>query len=356
MRQVHPAAWWIWAIGLGAAASFTTNPLLLVLIAAVAAFVVMSRRPDAPWALSFRFYLYLALFVIVTRVVFRIVFGGGSVEGDVVLFSLPPIPLPEVARGISLLGDVTRASLLGGLYEGLRLAAIIVCVGAANSLADPRRLVKALPPALYELATAAVVALTIFPQLAESVRRVHRARVLRGDPGRRVTILRRVMVPVLEDALERSMTLAASMDSRGYGRMGDTPHVQRWTSGLLMVGGLCALGVGTYAYLDQTAPRQLAVPALALGATCALGALWSAGRGVGRTRYRPDRWAWTDVVTALCGVLAAAGVQYAFQADPTAVIVGLSSFPPVPAVAVAVVLAAGVLPAFVTPDPRRAAA
>ena len=33
--------------------------------------------------------------------------------------------------------------------------------------------------------------------------------------------LRRIVVPVLEDALERSLALAASMDARGYGRAGE---------------------------------------------------------------------------------------------------------------------------------------
>ena len=29
-RDLHPVAWWIWALGLAAAASFTTNPYLLL--------------------------------------------------------------------------------------------------------------------------------------------------------------------------------------------------------------------------------------------------------------------------------------------------------------------------------------
>ncbi len=30
-RTLHPAAWWLWALGLAVTASQTTNPLLLVL-------------------------------------------------------------------------------------------------------------------------------------------------------------------------------------------------------------------------------------------------------------------------------------------------------------------------------------
>ena len=152
------------------------------------------------------------------RVVFRIVFGGQEIGH--VLLDLPEVPLPDWAAGVRLLGPVTSEALLAGLYDGLRLAAIILCVGAANSLANPKRLLASVPPALYEIGTALVVAVTIFPQLADSARRVRAAQALRGGATSGVGRLRRFLVPVLEDALERSLALAAGMDTRGYGRSG----------------------------------------------------------------------------------------------------------------------------------------
>lgn len=352
--DLHPGAWWIWAMGLAAAATFTLNPLVLLLVVAVALVVVVARRTDAPWALSLRFYLYFALFVVVLRVVYRIVLGGGSFEGDDVLLHLPEIPLPNVARGIRLFGDVTTSAILSALYDGMRLAAVIVCVGAANTLANPRRLLAAVPPAFYEVGTAVVVALSVFPQLAESVRRVHRARRLRGDAGRGVGRLRRVVVPVLEDALERSMTLAAGMDARGYGRTGTATRAQRAVTGVLMLGGLGALCVGAYAYLDGTAPRVLAGPVLVVGVLLAGAGLWSAGRRVERTRYRPDRWRVAEVVTAACGVVVAVGVDRAFTIDPYVVIPDLDQWPTISLPVVLVVLV-GVVPAFMEVPRARAA-
>lgn len=287
-RDLHPGAWWLWALGLAAAASFTTNPLILLLILAVTTLVVLTCRSDQPWAASFRIYVWLGVFIVVIRVVFRLIFGG-SYPGRVI-WDLPTIPLPDFVLGITLLGPVTQEALLFGLYDGLRLATIVICIGAANSLANPKRLLRSVPPALYEIGTALVVAVTMLPQFADSVRRVRAAQSLRAGETGRVARLRRFVIPVMEDALERSLSLAAGMDTRGYGRAGDLTAARRRVTGVLMVTGLIGVCVGVYAGLDQTAPRWLATPMLLVGLALAAAGFVSAGRRVQRTIYRPDRW------------------------------------------------------------------
>jgi energy-coupling factor transport system permease protein len=320
----------------------------LVLVVLLASVTVLARRTDAPWALSFRLYLYLGLLVVTLRVVFRVVFGGGF--GTTVLLDLPEIPLPDWAAGITLLGPVTSEALLSGLYDGMRLAAIIICVGAANSLANPRRLLASLPPALYEVGTAVVIAMSLFPQLAESVQRVRRARRLRGDPGRGVGALRRIVVPVLEDALERSLSLAASMDARGYGRAGELSVAQRRTTGVLLVGGLLGLVVGIYAFLDYSAPRFMVWPMLLAGLVLSASGFFAAGRRVRRTRYRPDRWRAAELLTAATGIASAVMTTDAAEARPDVVVPYPGGAPPLSVLALAAVLVA-VLPAFFTPQP-----
>ena len=120
-------------------------------------------------------------------------------------------------------GDVTLEGLLGAVYAGLQLATMLACVGAANALANPRRLLRAVPGALYEVGVAVVVALSFSPQLVEGVGRVRAARRLRGRPHTGLRGLRGVAMPVLEGALERSVDLAAAMDSRGFGRGAGRP-------------------------------------------------------------------------------------------------------------------------------------
>jgi energy-coupling factor transport system permease protein len=293
-------AWWLWAVGLAVAASFTTNPLVLLLLIGVAATAVALRRSDQPWARSFTLYLWLGVAIVVIRVVFRLIFGGWA--GGQVLLDLPEIPLPDWVAGITLLGPVHAEALLFALYDGLRLATIVICIGAANSLANPKRLLRSVPPALYEIGTALVVAVSVLPQFADSARRVRAAQVLRGGETGRVGRLRRFLVPVLEDALERSLALAAGMDTRGYGRATGLTRAQRRTTGALMLIGLGGICVGVYAVLDTTAPRYLALPMLALGVVAAGAGLFSAGRRVERTRYRADTWHWPELAVAGAGV------------------------------------------------------
>lgn len=314
-RALHPLAWWLWALGLTVAASRTTNPLLLGAVLGVASWVVLARRSDAPWANAFRIYVIAGVFVVAIRVLFRIIFGGGQ-QGHV-LVNLPELPLPEVAAGINLFGAVTAESVLSGLYDGLRLATMLICLGAANALANPRRLLRTMPPALHEVSTAVVVAISVFPQLAESVVRVRRARKLRpgGDEGR-LSGLRSIVIPVLEDALDRSLLLAASMDSRGYGRSGDRSRATTVLSGMCMVAGLAGMAVGAYALLDGTAPRQLATPVLVAAIALGVVGISLSGRGVQRTCYRPDQWRLAELVTAGSGLAAAAFLTVTSGVDP----------------------------------------
>ncbi|WP_114908079.1 CbiQ family ECF transporter T component [Ornithinimicrobium murale] len=314
-RTLHPAAWWVWALGLAVAASRTTNPLLLALILAVACTVVVARRGDAPWALAFRLYLYVGAFIVLMRVAFRVVFGGNT--GGTILFTLPTIPLPDWLAGIRLLGAVSAESVLGGFYDGLRLATMIVCIGAANALANPKRLLKTVPSALYDVGSAVVVALSVFPQLAESVQRVRRARRLRGGSGRGLRALRGIIIPVLEDALDRSLLLASAMDSRGYGRSAQVPRGTRALAGVCTLVGLVGVCVGIYGVLDGTAPAALGLPMLVLGLALAAGGFILTGRRVQRSRYRPDSWGLAESVVAGSGILVGLLLSVLLSVDPT---------------------------------------
>lgn len=356
---VHPAAWWVWATALAVAVSNTTNPVVLVLVISVVVLTVAARRPDAPWSRSLRLYLGLGAFIVTSRVVLHILVGIKT--SDHVVLPLPAIALPHWAQGISLLGPVGLGGLVGAGLEGLRLATMLLCFGAANALANPRRLLAATPAAVKDIATAVVITLSVAPQLVESVHRVRRARVLRGD-ARRAARVRQVALPVLHDTLDRSIALAASMDARGYGTRRPVSLRTRWVTGALGLGGPLLVCLGVYGTMQSSGPGTTARsgpwwtswPVLLLGIAASVVGLVLAGRAARRTRYRPDRWGDVEWAVVACGVLCLAAIRAVFFAHSDARVTPVS---PLALPAVPVTLPLAVLPAFApaffTPEPAR---
>jgi energy-coupling factor transport system permease protein len=350
-RLQHPAAWWLWGLGLATAASRTTNPVLLLLVVGVCV-VVVTERADPSVANPLVPFLVLGAVIVVLRLLVTVVLGNGT-GGSTVLFTLPRVPLPEWAGGIRIGGPVALESLLYALYDSLRLAAVLACLGAANALASPRRLLRYLPATLYDVGTAVVVGLTFAPQLLADARTVRSSRALRGHDARGLRETARLAVPVLETAFERSLGLAASMESRGYGRaLRSTPRDRRLASAMALLGVLGVLG-GLYGLLDGSVGGALGLPLLVVGALLAAASLVVGASRDTRSRHRRDEWALSETLTVACGAVAAGALVVGSVAGWEGVVPPQSpALPavPLPAVLALVVAAA---PAVLTPRPRR---
>ena len=349
-RRLHAGAWWLWAGGLALAAGQTNHPLVSGMIIGVASLVVAARRSGSEWAGGYRAYLVVALVVVMVRMFFRVVLGGDY--GTTELVSLPLVPLPDWAGGTAVGGPITAEEALAGLYDGLRLAALLVCVGAANTLADPRRLLRSFPRALGDVATAVVVSLSLAPQLVETVARVRRARRLRGESGSGPRRLRSLLVPVLEDTLGRSVSLAASMDTRGYGRtataeMTPAPAAVVWV-------GLGGVAGAMFWLLSGSGSPWPPVAAGVAGLALATTALTRRARGIIRTRYRPDIWGRAEWLVAGSGLLVTFGVALVGVVTPTSIVAGLEPlmWPAIDPWLLAV-LAAAAAPAWLAPPESR---
>ena len=305
-RWLHPVAWWVWGIGVSVAAARTTNPLLLLLLGVAVVHVAVVRRRPGPAGRSVRMFVQLGLFVIAVRMVLTVVFSAPG-AGRTVL-SLPQPPLPSWLAGLGLGGPVTADQLLGALYGGCRLAVVLVCFGAVNTVSSGYRLVRSLPDALHEAGVAVGVAVTLAPELVAEVARVRAARRLRGRAGG-LRGVRGTVLPVLESALERSVDMAASMDVRGYGRRAGSTKAQRLADGLLLGAVTVLLVVGLYGRLSPGAPGPMGFPALVGGGVLLGVVLWRGSRRSTRTVFGRDPWGWPEWAVAASGVLCAALVS-----------------------------------------------
>lgn len=210
----------------------TARPGLVWLLAVVAA--VAGAAAPAPWwqlgimvtallacvaagkihAPALRFGIWGAVIFVALRVVYRVLFAPVLPPPDsaIVLLDLPAIPLGGSFVGISLFGALTLDQLLTSLTDASRFAVVFVVFGAANALVDARTLLARAPQPFLPIATALALALGSVPALLLAGQRVDRAARMRGE--RRGL---RLLVPVLEQAVERATTLGASMELRGYG-------------------------------------------------------------------------------------------------------------------------------------------
>lgn len=247
-KKIHPGTWWLLGATLALVAGSATNLVTPIAIGLTAVSLILTFREEATWTRSLGFYLSLAGIVILIRLLFRIVFSYSDPNATVA-FSLPRFQLNFGFGAIEFLGDVSWLSLYGALIDGARLAAIILAVAISTTLANPRKLLKSAPGALYEIATSVSVAINLAPQLIESFNRVRRARQLRGK-SKRTSQLSGIVIPVLEDTLDRSLLLAASMDARGFGRRGQQSNTELLLARSLGLFGLLLNLIGIFILLS----------------------------------------------------------------------------------------------------------
>jgi energy-coupling factor transport system permease protein len=340
-RTVHPLAWWAWAVGMAAGVLRSTNIAVSLLAICVAGLVVSARAPDSPWVRAFSFALRLGVVVVVVRVGIQVVFAPRTPGHE--LFTTPSVTLPAWMAGVSVGGPVTAESVLSAVGQGLRLAAVLCCFGAANSLTSPSRTVRALPAALYAAGVAVSVAVAVAPQAVISARRRIEGRRIRGLRVVGIGSSVAVLTAVLADSLGRAIAQAASMEVRGFGHVsGDAPGYG-WA--LAVAGGAIGMCVGSYLMLAGS--QTLGVVVVITGVVVEAGLVRHAGRHSGRSRFRPDTWSraeWVTVAAALCW----AAVVWIAVSNGAVRDAGVLEWPSLPWW---VLLACGIaaLPAVVTP-------
>jgi len=154
----------------------------------------------------------VAVGFVVLRVVYRVIFGGGSGAG-VVLVDPPRVPLGGPFEGIFLFGAITTGGIATAALSAVPFAALILLAGLIGVVVDLRALLVrgSRRGPLRTVSRTLVIALSTFPALRASVARVRVARQLRAERS-----LASLLVPVLEQTIERAIALGASMEVRGF--------------------------------------------------------------------------------------------------------------------------------------------
>lgn len=287
--NIQPGTWWLLAIVITVLATASSQPWFLLFLLACCFSAMYFFRDNTLRSKSLGFYSLLAASVVLVRFVFRIIFNQPD------SFQQTALELPIVHfLGLQFFGPVSSLNLQTALVEGLKLASIIVAIGAANTIASPRKLLRNMPAALYEFATAAAVAINLAPQLIESLHRVKRARSLRSS-ARGFKAFRTIIIPVLEDSLGRSLALSASMESRGFGRQANVSKASAVATKASALIAVLLLTIASYSLL-ATSDVALAVAEFCAALIFLVFYLKLQNARKLHTKYRPQRFGLQDFV------------------------------------------------------------
>lgn len=289
---MNPLAWWVWTSGV-ALALINADGYVIGAIIGVVIIIGFSCRRNTIFTRALEAGLVIGAIIVVVRTGFYILVGFP--DSSPVLVNLPRVNLPFFTN-LHVLGPIHTLGLTHAATEGLRLGGLVVVFSTASALANPRQALRHLPSSLHHIGTAAVIAVTSIPHMVSSIARVRRARALRPPTRQREWLI----TPVLADALDHSLTLAGSMDSRGYAR---AKHSPRGVGAALIVALLAGTG-GVYGLLS---PNGNGWWMLIGSLTLAVIASVVASRAVKRTRYFPLTWTWRDVVITTSGVIVGVG-------------------------------------------------
>lgn len=295
--SLHTLAWLAW---LGAAAYLALvnqQPLQSVLLVfATGSLFAVSSQHSPRGAQSWGAFLRFGLSVWIVTLAFSVLSADA---GDTVLVTLP-------RRWPIIGGPITLESLLYGLAGGASLFAVLLVFATFNLAVEMHRVLRWIPAGLYQVGLIASIALAFVPQMIASLNDIREAQRVRGHKFRGLRDLVPLFVPLVTTALERSLSLAESMEARGFGGiMGERTANRVYVLRITTLTGLVALLAGLISRTLNPQGQQSAWAWLVLGATLTLVALYAQGRRVKRTNYRRERWQQRDTWVTLASAVSA---------------------------------------------------
>ena len=317
----HSVAWFAWALSAAAAVQLAPSPVYVALIIGIAWLLVEAHAPDGPYRSAFPILITLGVVFGLLRVFMAALTTHNGVN---VMFAVPHATMPDALGGFTVGGTVESDIVLQAAAVAFTVIGVMAVFGAVNTIWSHYELVQSTPRSFYELGVVVTVALAYIPATIESMRAVREADRARtgGHAVRRGRILRSIL-PVLERGMERAVSLAESMDSRGFGIRG--PARADVEAGWCVLVALVAFAVGFLALIGSGATTALVCGAI--GVVALIAGIWRSSRGVHRTTYRrrPLQGAdWLMMATvalspvALATLSAAGNPTLAWYASPVA--------------------------------------
>ncbi|MFM1905543.1 MAG: cobalt transporter permease [Actinomycetota bacterium] len=261
--------------------------------------VIMLNRSNGSWAYSITILFRLALFIIGFRIFIEIIFGVHF--GGPVLLSLPEFELPAWLGGINIGGLVGVDGIFAATINGLKLATIVVAASAPAVLVPPNLLLKSMPNAIYEAGLVTVIAIGFLPTLSSDAKRIRTAAALRGTPAKSILANLKLILPLIDSALNRAVTLSNAMESRGFGQT-NARRMNSTLIGVSLIGGTLLLLISTITLLRRELNIQVSVM-LAISLIMIFAAVYFGGKAKVRTKYQDQEIGYPELLIVSAGTM-----------------------------------------------------
>ena len=285
----HPLTWLLWLAAAVVPALATRNPLYLLILLLTIAVVYIALGTRSPLAGSWGLFLRAGLLLWGTTFVFDALTAH---YGATILFNLP-------RRWPVIGGRITLEAAVFGATSGLALVTLLLVFATFNALVDHYRLLRLLPPSLYQAGVVTSIAMTFVPHTAASLKDIREAQAVRGHRFRGLRDLLPLFVPLVTSGLERAIQLAEAMDARGFSRVVAPARASSRLHRLALSVATLACCIGLFGYSYSPLGHWPALALLAAGLALLLLTLHRMGRGAGRTRYRRELWRRRDTIVGL---------------------------------------------------------
>jgi len=288
-RSFATQAWVLWLVVIALITLLTSNPFYL-LIMLLAARIVQATCVVPATGLRLNFWR-LALIILMASVLFNMLLVH---IGQTVLFTLPD-------TWWVIGGPITLEAAFYGFINGLTLITLLAIFLAFNAVVPVSELIRLTPRAMANIGMVVMIAVTYVPETLSQLQRIREAQAIRGHRLRGLRDWQPVVIPLLVGGLERAMSLAETMVSRGYGATADVRHPIRLQTALL-VGLLLTFGGWLLTFWIDRIGWIL----MLIGIVLVVGLILWLGRQVAHTRYRRrswNLWDWTLAISAIVPLL-----------------------------------------------------
>lgn len=214
-------------------------------------------------------------------------------------------------------GNVTWNALVYGLISGVTIVALVAVGTTVATALDWSSLMRLLPARAANVAVAGSVAWAFLPQLARSWQEIREAQAARGHRWRGARDVVPLVVPLMAGSLDRSITMAEALESRGFGSTANqTRSLSRSTILVAMALTLAVVGLYLFAVGQATIATAVLLGTAVLATLAVrLGEPFAQHR---TTRYRASVWTRHDTVVVTSAMLAMGATAVFLQVQPEA--------------------------------------